>query len=157
MIGRTTMNSLVEALAKALNVSVDGISELLGNIKDNTPQLYEQLVREWTYWTVLGKSSGAMLILTGILMAYTILLRFNLEVDTDCISYNEVPEGFTLYQYAKNLSQKNVKEASKTFNWLFTGITVTIILSMVLGISKYIVAPNYSFLLDEILPKLTNK
>ena len=49
MIGRTTMNSLVEALAKALNVSVDGISELLGNIKDSTPQLYEQLVREWTY------------------------------------------------------------------------------------------------------------
>jgi hypothetical protein len=40
------MNSLVEALAKALNVSVDGISELLGNLKDSTPQLYEQLVRE---------------------------------------------------------------------------------------------------------------
>ena len=151
------MNSLVEALAKALNVSVDGISELLGNLKDSTPQLYEQLVREWTYWTVLGKSSGAMLILTGLLMAYTILLRFNLEVDTDYISYNEVPDGFTLYQYAKTLSQKNVKEASKTFKWLFVGITITIILSMVLGISKYILAPNYSFLLDEILPKLTNK
>lgn len=40
---------------------------------------------------------------------------------------------------------------------VFTGITVTIILSMVLGISKYILAPNYSFLLDEILPNLTNK
>lgn len=157
MIGRTTMNSLVEALAKALNVSVDSISELLGNIKDSTPQLYEQLVREWTYWTVLGKSSGAMLIIAGILMAYTLILRWNLEADTDYISYNEVPDGYTLYKYAKNLTQKNVKEASKTFKWLFTGIIVTIILSMVLCISKYIVAPNYSFLLDEILPKLTNK
>ena len=151
------MNSLIEALAKALNVSVDGISELLGNLKDSTPQLYEQLVREWTYWTVLGKASGAMLILTGMLMAYTLLLRHNLEVDTDCISYSKVPNYFTTHQYAKFLTQKNVKEASKTFKCLFTGITITIILSMVLGISKYIVAPNYSFLLDEILLKLTNK
>lgn len=98
-----------------------------------------------------------MLIIAGILMAYTLILRWNLEVDTDYISYNEVPDGYTLYQYAKNLTQKNVKEASKTFKWLFTGIALTIILSMVLGISKYIVAPNYSFLLDEIMPKLTNK
>lgn len=117
MIGRIIMNSLVEALAKALNVSVDGISELLGNLKDSTPQLYEQLVREWTYWTVLGKSSGAMLIIAGILMAYTLILRWNLEADTDYISYNEVPNGYTLYQYAKNLTQKNVEEASKTFKW----------------------------------------
>lgn len=151
------MDNLLEALAKGMNVSIDGISELLGSIKDNTPQLYEQLVREWTYYTVLGKSSGAVLIIAGILMAYTLILRWNLEADTDYISYNQVPEGFTLYQYAKNLTQKNVKEASKTFKWLFTGIALTIILSMVLGISKYIVAPNYSFLLDEIISKLTNK
>lgn len=151
------MNSLIEALAKVLNVSVDGISELLGTLKDSTPQLYEQLIREWTYYTVLDKASGAMLIVTGILMAYTLILRWNLEADTDYISYNQVPEGFTLYQYAKNLTQKNIKEASKTFKWLFTGIIVTIILSMVLCISKYIVAPNYSLLINEIIPKLTSK
>lgn len=150
------MNSLIEALAKALNVSVDDISELLGNIKDSTPQLYEQLVSEWTYWTVLDKSSGAMLIIAGILMAYTLILRWNLEVDIDCINQKDVPDGYTTYKYAKFLSQKNVKENSKTFKWLFTGITIAIILSMVLGISKYIVSPNYSFFLDEILPKLTN-
>ena len=151
------MNSFIESLAKALNVSVDGISELIGNIKDNTPQLYEQLIREWTYYTIMGKASGAMLIITGILMAYTLIFRWDLEVDINCIDYSELPSDFTKYQYAKLLTQKNVKEASKTFKWLFISITITIILSMVLGIFKYIVAPNYSFLLDEILPKLTNK
>ena len=30
-------------------------------------------------------------------------------------------------------------------------------LTKALNVSKYIVAPNYSFLLDEIIPKLTNK
>jgi hypothetical protein len=151
------MNSLIEALAKALNVSVDGVPELLGNIKDSTPQLYEQLISEWTYWTVLDKSSGAMLIVTGILMAYTLILRYNLEVDIDIIDSNRVPEGFTRYQYGKYLTQKNVSKASKTFGWLFTGIIITIILSMVLNISKNVLAPNYSFLLDEVLPKLINK
>lgn len=80
------MDSLVEALAKALNVSVDGISELLGTLKDSTPQLYEQLVREWTYYTVMGKASGAMLIIMGILMAYTLILRWNLEIEPESIS-----------------------------------------------------------------------
>lgn len=151
------MDNLLEALAKGMNVSIDGISELLGSIKDNTPQLYEQLVREWTYWTVLGKSSAAMLIIAGILMAYTLILRWNLEANTDYISYNEVPDGYTLYKYAKNLTQKNVREASKTFKWLFTGIALTIILSMVLYISKYLLAPNYSILVNEILPRLSHK
>lgn len=157
MVGRTTMNSLIEALAKALNVSVDGISELIGNLKYSTPQLYEQLVREWTYYTVLGKVSGAMLIITGIIMAYTLILRYNLEVDTDSIDFKDVPDSFTRFQYAKYLTQRNVKESSKTFGWLFTGIVISIIISMLLGISKYLLAPNYSFLLNEILPKLTNK
>lgn len=151
------MNSLVEALAKALNVSVDGISELLGNLKDSTPQLYEQLVKEWTYWTVLGQASGDMLIITCTLIAYTLIFRYNLEVDTDSIDFNEVPESFTRYQYGKYLTQKNVNEAGKTFNWLFIGIILSVIISMLLGISKYLLAPNYSFLLNEILPKLTNK
>lgn len=33
------MDNLLEALAKGMNVSIDGISSLLGSIKDNTPQL----------------------------------------------------------------------------------------------------------------------
>lgn len=151
------INSLVEALAKALNVSVDGISELLGNLKDSTPQLYEQLVREWTYWTVMGKLSGAMLIITGILMAYTLIFRYNLEVDPNLIRYEDLPKSLSRYEYAKELTQKKVNEASKTFGWLFTGIILSVILSMLLGIAKYLLSPNYSFLLNEILPKLTNK
>lgn len=151
------MDNLLEALAKGMNVSIDGISELLGSIKDNTSQLYEQFVREWTYYIVLGKSSGVMLIVTGIFIAYTIIFRCTLEVDFDYIDFKEVPESFSRNQYARILTQQNVKEASKTFRWLFTGVTISFILSMLLGIAKYILAPNYSFLLNEILPKLTNK
>lgn len=151
------MDNLLEALAKGMNISINGISELLGSIKDNTPQLYEQLVREWTYYTVLGKASGVMLIITGIIIAYTLMFRYTLEIDPDYIEYKDVPESFSSIQYARILTQQNVKEASKTFRWLFTGVFLSFILSMLLGIAKYILAPNYSFLLDEIIPKLVNK
>ena len=151
------MDNLLQALAKGMNVSIDGISELLGSIKDNTPQLYEQLVREWTYYTVLGKASGVMLIITGIIIAYTLMFRYTLEIDPDYIEYKDVPESFSRTQYARILTQQNVKEASKTFRWLFTGVFLSFILSMLLEIAKYILAPNYSFLLNEIIPKLVNK
>lgn len=151
------MDNLLEALAKGMNVSIDGISELLGSIKDNTPQLYEQFVREWTYYTVLGKASGVMLIITGIIIAYTLMFRYTLEIVPDYIEYKDVPESFSRIQYARILTQQNVKEASKTFRWLFTGVFLSFILSMLLGIAKYILAPNYSFLLNEIIPKLVNK
>lgn len=151
------MDNLLEALAKGMNISINGISELLGSIKDNTPQLYEQLVREWTYYTVLGKASGVMLIITGIIIAYTLMFRYTLEIDPDYIEYKDVPENFSRNQYAKILTQQNVKEASKTFRWLFTGVFLSFILSMLLGIAKYILAPNYSFFLNEIIPKLVNR
>lgn len=61
------MDNLLEVLAKGMNISIDGISELLGSIKDNTPQLYEQLVREWTYYTVLSKTSFALFIIVVVL------------------------------------------------------------------------------------------
>ena len=111
------MDNLLEALAKGMNISINGISELLGSIKDNTPQLYEQLVREWTYYTVLGKASGVMLIITGIIIAYTLMFRYTLEIDPDYIEYKDVPESFSRNQYARILTQQNVKEASKTFRW----------------------------------------
>lgn len=151
------MDNLLEALAKGMNISINGISELLGSIKDNTPQLYEQLVREWTYYTVLGKASGVMLIITGIIIAYTLMFRYTLEINPDYIEYKDVPEDSSRNQYARILTQQNVKEASKTFRWLFTGVFLSFILSMLLGIAKYILAPNYSFLLNEIIPKLVNK
>lgn len=107
------MDNLLEALAKGMNISIDGISELLGSIKDNTPQLYEQLVREWTYYTVLGKSSGAMLIITGILMAYTLIFRWNLEVNPEHIRYEEIPKAYQDMNMQKFLHKRMLRKLIK--------------------------------------------
>lgn len=151
------MDNLLEALAKSLNVSIDGISELLGSIKDSTPQLYEQLVREWVYYNVLSKASVYFISIGVILIIVTIVFRFTLEVDITCLDYKDVPESISLLKYAKMCTQENVYNARNMFKMLFIGISVCAILAIIFNISKYLLAPNYSFLLKEILPRLVNK
>ena len=151
------MNSIVEALAKALNLSVDGISELLGSIKDNTPQLYEQLVREWTYYTVLSKTSFALFIIVVILVVALLKIYKNCSVDWCWLDSKDVPGDLSRYDYAKALTQQNVNQNMSTFKKLITAIIVVLVCAFIAHISKYLLAPNYSILVDEILPKLSHK
>lgn len=151
------MDNLLEALAKGMNVSIDGISELLGSIKDNTPQLYEQLVREWTYYTVLSKTSFAMFIIVVILAVALVGIYKNCIVDWCGLDYSDVPGDLGRYDYAKVLTQQNINNNMITFKKLITAIIVVLVLAFVAHISKYLLAPNYSILVDEILPKLSQK
>ena len=43
------------------------------------------------------------------------------------------------------------------FKRLITTIIVLLICAFIVNISKYILAPDYSLLINEIIPKLTNK
>lgn len=151
------MDNLLEALARSLNVSVDGISDLLSSVKDSTPQLYEQLVREWTYYTILSKASLFMLLIMFLLMVTTGIVRFICEVDIDSIDTRDVPDFMSKLQYSRVLANENVKKASKTFKMLYVSIGASVLLSMGFNLAKYIIAPNYSFLINEILPRLTHK
>lgn len=147
------MDNLLETLAKGMNVSIDGIPELLGSIKDNTPQLYEQLVREWTYYTVLSKTSFALFIIVVILVVALVGIYKNCSVDWCELDYRDVPGDLTRCGYAKVLTQQNMS----TFKKLITAIIVVLVCAFIAHISKYLLAPNYSILVDEILPKLSHK
>lgn len=151
------MGNLLEALAKGMNISIDGISELLGSIKDNTPQLYEQLVREWTYYTVLSKTSFALFIIVVILAVALVGIYKNCIVDWCGLDYKDVPGDLARYDYAKVLTQQNVNQNMNTFKKLITAIIVVLVFTFIAHISKYLLAPNYSILVDEILPKLSQK
>lgn len=157
MIWRTTMDNLLEALAKGMNVSIDGISELLDSIKDNTPQLYEQLVREWTYYTVLSKTSFALFIIVVILAVLLVGIYKNCIVDWCGLDYSNVPGDLSRYDYAKVLTQQNINNNMSTFKKLVTAIIVVLVCAFIVHISKYLLAPNYSILVDEIIPKLSQK
>lgn len=151
------MDNLLEALAKGMNMSIDGISELLGSIKDNTPQLYEQLVREWTYYTVLSKTSFALFIIVVILAVALAGIYKNCIVYWYGISHKDVPGDLARYDYAKVLTKQNINDNMSTFKKLIFAIIVAIIGIFIASISKYLLAPNYSIFINEILPRLSQK
>ena len=55
------MDDVLQALAKMLNMTVDEVSSLLTAFKGNAPQIYEQLLRERTYYIALNSASDAMI------------------------------------------------------------------------------------------------
>lgn len=44
-----------------------------------------------------------------------------------------------------------------TFKKLITAIIVVLVCAFIVNISKYLLAPNYSIFVEEILPKLVQK
>lgn len=127
------MDDILQALAKMLNMTVDEVSSLLTAFKGNAPQLYEQLVRERTYYIALNAASDAMIwfsIALGTIIAFVVM-------QTEWIG--------------------GIKNSMGTIKKLLAGLALTSMLAFVFHIGKYFLAPNYLFILDEIVPKLTNR
>lgn len=127
------MDDILQALAKMLNMTVDEVSSLLTTFKGNAPQLYEQLVRERTYYIALNAASDAMIwfsIALGAIIAFVVM-------QTEWIG--------------------GIKNSMGTIKKLLAGLALTSMLAFVFHIGKYFLAPNYLFILDEIVPKLTNR
>lgn len=151
------MDDVLQALAKMLNMTVDEVSSLLTTFKGNAPQIYEQLMREWTLYNVLDNTSIAMILLSAILTGVLVYVVVRTKVDSDSLSYRCIPEGFTKLEYAEKLTKENLKNSKGTIKKLIVGITLALILAFASNIGRYLVAPNYLFIVNEIVPKLTNR
>lgn len=131
------MDDILQALAKMLNMTVDEVSSLLTAFKGNAPQIYEQLLRERTYYIALNSASDAMIWLSIALGAIISFVVMQTNVDWVHLS-------------SRNRSMGTIKK-------LLAGLALTSMLAFVFHIGKYFLAPNYLFILDEIVPKLTNR
>lgn len=151
------MDDILQALAKMLNMTVDEVSSLLTTFKGNVPQIYEQLTREWTLYNVLNNTFIAMIVLSVILTGVIVYVVARTEVNHDNLSYRHIPEGFTKLEYAEKLTKENLKNSKGTIKKLIAGTTLALILAFASNIGRYLLAPNYSFIVNEIVPKLTNR
>ena len=151
------MDDILQALAKMLNMTVDEVSSLLTTFKGNAPQIYEQLMREWTLYNVLDNTSIAMILLSAILTGVLVYVVVRIKVDSDSLSYRYIPEGFTKLEYAEKLTKEKLKNSKGTIKKLIVGMTLALILAFASNIGRYLLAPNYLFIVNEIVPKLTNR
>ena len=148
------MDDILQALAKMLNMTVDEVSSLLTTFKGNAPQIYEMIIKEkmmHDIFSLLEVVSFVAMFISLILLV--VFLGMNFRYDIAHISGWDVPKGKT--------KEELIARARKTYipiikiNVITSGvISMLWITSIVLKIT---LAQNYIFIVNEILPRLTNR
>lgn len=152
------MDDILQALARMLNMTTDEVSSLLSTFKGNAPQIYETLLKEKMMYDVFGFFEKVSLITLVIsLIILIISIYYYHFYDADDISSWDVPNGKTkaiykleLIENKKRIFKPLLKSSCITFSTSF----ITFISSVVL---KIILAQNYIFIMNEVLPRLTRR
>nr|DAO27148.1 MAG TPA: hypothetical protein [Caudoviricetes sp.] len=152
------MDDILKALAKMLNMTVEEVGSLLETFKGNAPQIYEMIIKEkmmHDIFSLLEAVSFAVLFVSVILLVFFLVMNF--RYDTAYISGWDVPKDKTKEEYKGEL----IAQARQTYapiikiNFITSGVILILwITSIVLKIT---LAQNYIFIVNEILPRLTNK
>lgn len=152
------MDDILKALAKMLNMTVEEVSSLLETFKGNAPQIYEMIIKEkmmHDIFSLLENFSSAALFVSVILLVFFFVMYF--RYDNAYISDWDVPKGKTKEEYKVEL----IAQARGTYapiikiNFITSG--VILILCITSSVLKITLAQNYIFIVNEILPRLTNK
>lgn len=152
------MDDILKALAKMLNMTVEEVGSLLETFKGNAPQIYEMIIKEkmmHDIFSLLEAVSFAVLFVSVILLVFFLVMNF--RYDTAHISGWDVPKDKTKEEYKREL----IAQARQTYapiikiNFITSGVILILwITSIALKIT---LAQNYIFIVNEILPRLTNK
>ena len=152
------MDDVLQALAKMLNMTVDEVSSLLTTFKGNAPQIYEMIVKEKMFYDVFSlfqTISIVILSVSAVVLAVSTLIYFT--YDGGFVYYSELyggksEEKIKLERIERK--RKNFKPVLKISCILSSASLITLVIAIVL---KVILAPNYIFIVNEILPRLTKR
>lgn len=152
------MDDILKALAKMLNMTVEEVSSLLETFKGNAPQIYEMIIKEkmmHDIFSLLETVSFAALIVSVILLVFFLVMNF--RYDTAHISCWDVPTGKTKEEYKGELIAHARQTYAPIIKINFITSSVILMLWITSIVLKITLAQNYIFIMNEILPKLTNK
>lgn len=150
------MNDILQALAKMLNMTVDEVSSLLTTFKGNAPQIYEMLLREKMFYDVFRLFqiiSIAILVVSSVALAFSIIAYF---IYDGGIVFNEY-RGKTEEEIKLERIERKRKELKLPIKVSCISLSASLITLVVSIVLKVILAPNYIFIVNEILPRLTKR
>lgn len=152
------MDDVLQALAKMLNMTTDEVSSLLSTFKGNAPQIYETLLKEKMFYDVFGffeKISFAMLIISLIILVISIYYYH--FYDASDITDWDVPN----WTKKETLKSELIENKKRKFRPLLKSSCITTSASFITFITsvvlKTILAQNYIFIVNEVLPRLTHR
>ena len=150
------MDDILQALAKTLNMTVDEVSSLLTAFKGNAPQIYETLLKEKVFYDIFRLFqiiSIAILIVSVMVLAFSIATYF---IYDGGIVFNEY-RGKTEEEIKLERIERKRKELKLPIKVSCISSIASLITLVVAIILKVTLAPNYIFIVNEILPRLTKR
>ena len=150
------MDDILQALAKMLNMTVDEVSSLLTTFKGNAPQIYEMLIKEKMFYDVFSlfqTISIAILVVSSVVLAVLTLIYFTYDGGFVFDTYRgKTEEEIKLERIERK--RKELKLPIKVSCISSSASLITLVVAIVLKIT---LAPNYIFIVNEILPRLTKR
>ena len=150
------MDDILQALAKMLNMTVDEVSSLLTTFKGNAPQIYEMIVKEKMFYDVFRLFqiiSIAILVVSSVALAFSIITYF---IYDGGIVFNEY-RGKTEEEIKLERIERKRKELKLPIKVSCISSSASLITLVVAIVLKITLAPNYIFIVNEILPRLTKR
>nr|DAS15417.1 MAG TPA: hypothetical protein [Caudoviricetes sp.] len=151
------MDDVLQALAKMLNMTTDEVSSLLSTLKGNAPQIYEMLVKEKMFYDIFGLFQ---IISIAIFSVSIVVLVFSI------VTYFAYDGGIVFsYEYGSKTEEEikleRIERKRKDFKLpikiSFISSSASLITLVVAIVLKITLAPNYMFIVNEILPRLTKR
>lgn len=151
------MDDILQALAKMLNMTVDEVSSLVTTFKGNAPQVYEVIVKEKMFYDIFNlfqSISIAILVVSSVVLAILTIIYFTYDggfvYTYECKGKSE--EEVKLERIERK--RKDLKLPIKISCISSSASLITLVVAIVLKIT---LAPNYIFIVNEILPRLTKR
>lgn len=151
------MDDVLQALAKMLNMTTDEVSSLLSTFKGNAPQIYETLLKEKMMYDVFGFLQFIFLIL--VIISLSILIMSTLEYfggHGDYVYSWEYEDQEELKEIKARKKEKR-KKVGRLVKLAFITACTNGFLYIIFSVLKIVLTPNYTFIVNEVLPRLTNR
>lgn len=151
------MDDILQALAKMLNMTVDEVSSLLTTFKGNAPQVYEAIVKEKMFYDIFSlfqTISIAILVVSSVVLAVLTIIYFTYDGG---FVYTYGCKGKTEEEIKLERIERKRKELKLPIKVSCISSSASLITLVVAIVLKITLAPNYIFIVNEILPRLTKR
>ena len=151
------MDDVLQALAKMLNMTVDEVSSLFTTFKGNAPQVYEAIVKEKMFYDIFSlfqTISMAILVVSSVVLAVLTIIYFTYDGG---FVYTYECKGKTEEEIKLERIERKRKELKLPIKVSCISSSASLITLVVAIVLKITLAPNYIFIVNEILPRLTKR
>ena len=151
------MDDILQALAKMLNMTVDEVSSLLTTFKVNALQIYEMIIKEKMFYDIFSLFQIISIVILAVsLVVLTVLTLIYFTYDGGFV-YTYECRGKSEDEVKLERIERKRKDLKLPIKISCISSSASLITLVVAIVLKITLAPNYIFIVNEILPRLTNR